>query len=57
MGVGGWGKGIEALNLVQLGKTYNGRMNTQIKALIPRRETPPFDRYDVTDFPQRMWPA
>ena len=55
--MGGWGKGIEALNLLQLGKAYNGRsrMNTQIEALITRRETTPFDRYDVTA--QRMWPA
>jgi hypothetical protein len=30
--VGGWGKGIEALNLLQLAKAYNGRMNTQTKA-------------------------
>ena len=30
----GWGKGIEALNLLQLGKAYNGRMNTQTEALI-----------------------
>jgi hypothetical protein len=39
--VGGWGKGIEALNLLQLGKAYNGRMNTQTEALITRRETTP----------------
>ena len=45
--MGVWcGKGIEALNLLQLGKAYNGRMNTQTEA-----------RYDVTDSPQRMWPA
>ena len=55
--VGGWGKGIEALNLLQLGKAYNGRMNTQTEAPITRRETTPFDRYDVTDSLQRMWPA
>jgi hypothetical protein len=36
--MGGWGKGIEALNLLQLGKAYNGRMNTQTEALITRRE-------------------
>jgi hypothetical protein len=48
--MGGWGKGIAALNLLQLGKAYNGRsrMNTQTEALITRRETTPFDRYDVT---------
>ena len=45
--MGGWGKGIEALNLLQLGKAYNGRMNTQTEALITRHETTPFDRYDV----------
>ena len=55
--MGGWGKGIEALNLLQLGKAYNGRMNTQTEALITRRETTSFDRYDITDSPQRMWPA
>jgi hypothetical protein len=57
--VGGfWGKGIEALNFLQIGKAYNGRMNTQTEALITRRETTPLiDRYDVTDSPQRMWPA
>ena len=32
-------------------------MNTQTEALITRRKTTPFDRYDVTDSPQRMWPA
>jgi hypothetical protein len=42
--LGGWGKDIKALNLLQLGKAYNGRMNTQTEALI----TTPFDRYDVT---------
>ena len=47
----GWGKGIEALNLLQLGKAYNVRMNTQTEALITRHETTPFDRYDVTDSP------
>jgi hypothetical protein len=41
--MGGWvGKGIEALNLLQLGKAYNGRMNTQTEALITRHETTPF---------------
>jgi hypothetical protein len=40
--VGGfWGKGIEALNFLQIGKAYNGRMNTQTEALITRRETTP----------------
>ena len=43
--MGGWGKGIEALNLLQLGKAYNGRMNTQTEALVTRHETTPFDRY------------
>jgi hypothetical protein len=52
--VGGWGKSNEALNLLQLGKAHNGRMNTQTKAMITKRETIPFDRYDVTDSPQRM---
>jgi hypothetical protein len=52
--VGGWVKSNEALNLLQLGKAYNGRMNTQTKAMITKRETIPFDRYDVTDSPQRM---
>ena len=52
--VGGWGKSNEALNLLQLGKAYNGRMNTQTKAMITRRETIPFDRYDVTDSPKWM---
>jgi hypothetical protein len=36
-----WGEGIEALNLLQLGKAYNGRMNTQTKALITRHQTTP----------------
>ena len=52
--VGVWVKSNAALNLLQLGKAYNGRMNTQTKAMITRRETTPFDRYDVTDSPQRM---
>jgi hypothetical protein len=59
--VGEWGKGIEALSLLAArqsqggyGKAYNGRMNTQTEALITRRETTPFDRYDVTDSPQRI---
>jgi hypothetical protein len=55
--MGGWGKGVEALNLLQLGKVYNGRMNTQTETLITRRETTPFDLYDVTDSLQRMWHA
>jgi hypothetical protein len=53
----GWGKGIEALNLLQLGKAYNGRMNTQTEALITKRETTPFNQYEVTDSLQRIWPA
>jgi hypothetical protein len=42
--MGGWGKGgrgIEALNLLQLGKAYNGRINTQTEALVTRREKKP----------------
>ena len=38
--VDGWGKGIEALNFLQLGKAYNGRMNTQTEALVTRRKKP-----------------
>ena len=52
--MGGWGKSNEALNFLQLGKAYNGRMNTQTKVMITRRETTPFHQYDVTDSPQLM---
>ena len=41
--MGGWrkgGRGIEELNLLQLGKAYNGRINTQTEALVTRREKP-----------------
>ena len=31
--------------------------NTQTAALITRHQTTPFDRYDITDSLQRMWPA
>jgi hypothetical protein len=48
------GKRYRSAKLAALGKAYNGRMNTQTAALITRRETTPFDRYDVTDSPQRM---
>jgi hypothetical protein len=39
--VGGWGKSNEALNLLQLGKAYNGRMNTQTKAINNGAKQPP----------------
>ena len=54
--MGGWvGKRYLSAKLVATRQlAYNGRMNTQTEALITRRETTPFDRYDVTDSPQRM---
>jgi hypothetical protein len=55
--MGGWaGKRYLSAKLAAARQSnYNGRMNTQTEALITRRETNPFDRYDVTDSPQRMW--
>jgi hypothetical protein len=57
--MGGWeGKRYLSAKLAAARrKAYNSRMNTQTEALITTRVTFPFDRYDVTDSPQRMWPA
>ena len=57
--MGGWvGKRYRSVKLAAARQSIQyGRMNTQTEALITRREITPFDRYDITDPPQRMWPA
>ena len=57
--MGGWvGKRYRSAKLVEARQSIQWQNEYPDHSTDPKgAKTPPFDRYDVTDFPQRMWPA